>query len=90
MQDHKALRAAELLRQHCRERCCDDCIFWGREFPQCRLTGIRSPGHFPVEEIRADRQRADAAKTQQGDPGTDHTTRARRDVSAFFMAEKEE
>lgn len=89
MQDHKALRAAELLRRHCRERCCDDCIFWGREFPQCRLTGIRSPGHFPVEEIRADRQRADAAKTQQSDPGINHTTRAHRDVSAFFTIKEE-
>lgn len=52
MQDHKALRAAELLRQHCRECCCDDYIFWGKDYPQCRLTGIRSPGHFPVEDVR--------------------------------------
>jgi hypothetical protein len=52
MKAEKALRAAELLRQHCRERCCDDCIFWGKDYPQCRLTGIRSPGHFPVEDVR--------------------------------------
>ena len=56
MSDEKALKAAELLRQHCRERCCDDCAFWGKNFPQCRLTGVRSPGHYPTEEIRRERR----------------------------------
>ena len=54
MQEHKAIRAAELLRQHCRERSCNDCIFWGKDFPRCRLSDVRSPGHFPVEDIRKD------------------------------------
>lgn len=87
MRAHKAIRAAELLMQNCNEGGCEGagepCVFWDDDLLQCSLMNVRSPGHFPMEEIRERiRRRAQERPAETRTAASDLPRRSRLDMVA--------
>ncbi len=51
MRDEKALRAAELLRQYCNERCCENCVF-RRKNGYCAVGSAHHPGVLNLDGLK--------------------------------------
>ena len=87
MRAHKALRSAELLMQNCNETGCnggkEPCVFWDDDLRQCSLMSVRTPGHFPIGQIRERlRRRQDSPAVVSAASVPEVPRRSRRDAVA--------
>ncbi len=51
MSDEKALRAAELLRKYCNERCCGECVFV-RKNGYCAIGSAHHPALIVLDDLK--------------------------------------